>query len=555
MPRRKQAKPGPSTPKKLKQTTLFGYALSSSPQLSPKSSPRKKVTGPATSSKKKTGQKQVVDLEESDSSSSAVGGIRFEPEAAALSDDVESEESPRRHPAKKRKLCHNDSSEDEDSVSIALNDIASKHRGQGKQREGDGNGGKQPSVNGAEAKDRDVRTRRPSKVTPTSQAEEERTDEDEPEVQVKRRRLVKGRRPVTPSDDEDEDDLLDELDTDTILEDRFRSRGKKSAFQINLEKLKRLKRGLSAESSGSSESTEENVWDEVPFEGARPSNKEGSSDDEAAEEDVDDSFVVEDDSQTVAAELPSAFSMNTYQDLAHHFKIICQLFVHVAVRPAEERQDYMQKALADVEYFSAPLHIARRKLTGMRDSLVASSVWRPEFKGPLEKYPNFELVSLEFAVPACDACHLGGRMSTYLGRVSGQPYDRLGFEPLTDSDSDDSEDEEESKDQKEFHLGRFCARRTKVFHEFSHWEYSTYQSLLREVEELRASKGKRGFIRVAFSGAEGVKPPEDLDDADQIMEWLDQRQVIEMEWRKVKDMMARARNLEMASKRGEDTDE
>ncbi|EPQ58262.1 hypothetical protein GLOTRDRAFT_72496 [Gloeophyllum trabeum ATCC 11539] len=521
MPRRKQAKPGPSTPKKLKQTTLFVYALSSSPQLSPKSSPRKKVTEPATSSKKKTGQKQVVDLEESDSSSSAVGGIRFEPEAAALSDDVESEESPRRHPAKKRKLRHNDSSEDEDSVSIALNDIASKHRGQGKQREGDGNGGKQPS----------------------------------PEVQVKRRRLVKGRRPVTPSDDEDEDDLLDELDTDTILEDRFRSRGKKSAFQINLEKLKRLKRGLSAESPGSSESTEENVWDEVPFEGARPSNKEGSSDDEAAEEDVDDSFVVEDDSQTVAAELPSAFSMNTYQDLAHHFKIICQLFVHVAVRPAEERQDYMQKALADVEYFSAPLHIARRKLTGMRDSLVASSVWRPEFKGPLEKYPNFELVSLEFAVPACDACHLGGRMSTYLGRVSGQPYDRLGFEPLTDSDSDDSEDEEESKDQKEFHLGRFCARRTKVFHEFSHWEYSTYQSLLREVEELRASKGKRGFIRVAFSGAGGVKPPEDLDDADQIMEWLDQRQVIEMEWWKVKDMMARARNLEMASKRGEDTDE
>jgi len=82
----------------------------------------------------------------------------------------------------------------------------------------------------------------------------------------------------------------------------------------------------------------------------------------------------------------------------------------------------------DEEYFSVPLHIARRKLSGLRDSLVASSVWRPDFKQQLEKYPTFELTGLDFAVPACDACHLGGRMSTLLGRVSGLPYDRFGFE-------------------------------------------------------------------------------------------------------------------------------
>jgi hypothetical protein len=82
----------------------------------------------------------------------------------------------------------------------------------------------------------------------------------------------------------------------------------------------------------------------------------------------------------------------------------------------------------DEEYFSVPLRIARRKLSGLRDSLVASSVWRPDFKQQLEKYPTFELTGLDFAVPACDACHLGGRMSTLLGRVSGSPYDRFGFE-------------------------------------------------------------------------------------------------------------------------------
>jgi hypothetical protein len=82
----------------------------------------------------------------------------------------------------------------------------------------------------------------------------------------------------------------------------------------------------------------------------------------------------------------------------------------------------------DEEYFSVPLHIARRKLSGLRDSLVVSSVWQPNFKKQLQKYPIFELTGLDFAVPACDACHLGGRMSTLIGRISGTPYDKFGFE-------------------------------------------------------------------------------------------------------------------------------
>lgn len=81
----------------------------------------------------------------------------------------------------------------------------------------------------------------------------------------------------------------------------------------------------------------------------------------------------------------------------------------------------------DQEYFSFPLKITRRKLSGLRDSLIASSVWRPKFKKALEDYPTLETVALDFAVPSCDACHLGGRLSTILGRLGGIPYDRIGF--------------------------------------------------------------------------------------------------------------------------------
>ena len=59
---------------------------------------------------------------------------------------------------------------------------------------------------------------------------------------------------------------------------------------------------------------------------------------------------------------------------------------------------------------------------------MASSVWRSDFKNKLQRYPDFELTQLDFAIPHCDACHLGGRLSTVLGRVSGVPYDRFGFQ-------------------------------------------------------------------------------------------------------------------------------
>ena len=83
---------------------------------------------------------------------------------------------------------------------------------------------------------------------------------------------------------------------------------------------------------------------------------------------------------------------------------------------------------AEDSYFYAALSTVRRKIMGMRDSLITSSTWQPEFKRVLEKYPVFGLAEIAFAVPGCDACKLGGRMSKLVGRLSGQPYDRYTFE-------------------------------------------------------------------------------------------------------------------------------
>lgn len=66
----------------------------------------------------------------------------------------------------------------------------------------------------------------------------------------------------------------------------------------------------------------------------------------------------------------------------------------------------------------------------------------------------------------------------------------------------------------------------------------------------RAEGGKPHFVRVAFS--KGLQPPDDLTDADGIMDWLDERGVIGMEWNKIKQLMERARQLEAKAGKKED---
>lgn len=128
----------------------------------------------------------------------------------------------------------------------------------------------------------------------------------------------------------------------------------------------------------------------------------------------------------------------------------------------------------------------------MRDSLVAGSTWKPHFRKALDKFPIFELYDLDFAVLGCDACHLGGRKSTLQGRLSGDPYDPLTYEvcisadPLIlltvmcqsigDSDNSDNEGGEDSEEtKKQFDLGRFCAKRVRTYHQFTHWEVNIHR--------------------------------------------------------------------------------
>lgn len=101
--------------------------------------------------------------------------------------------------------------------------------------------------------------------------------------------------------------------------------------------------GRKAKQAVESEPSSESEGDDDLLPGAKPhipGTSDASEDEADADEDLD-GFIEEDHNAPV--ELPAEYSMNTYQDLMHHFKIICQLFVHLAVQPPGKRQAFMEK--------------------------------------------------------------------------------------------------------------------------------------------------------------------------------------------------------------------
>ncbi|KAJ7449839.1 hypothetical protein FB451DRAFT_1102149 [Mycena latifolia] len=317
----------------------------------------------------------------------------------------------------------------------------------------------------------------------------------------------------------------DEVEPEHIIPSRLRTRSKVSRRDFILLKLKRKRQGLSPPKSSESES-------ESSDESGSTSERDSLFDGSSSDSDRSSQFIVDDDGGVVA-QLPMEFSMEAHEDLSHQFKKIFQFMVHIAIRPPAEREQFMRHLLDTEEYFSVPLKVARRKISSLRGFLVASSRWEPDFIALLERYPEFELKDLVNVTPACDACRISARRGCKEGKLFGYPYNPMGF----------MEPKHRKPKILTLNLGRFCAERTEVFHQFTHWEFKLFSSISQEVDQLHEVAQAAGYVNDRDKFVP-VKRVHDMQDADGITDWFVKRNLVDLEWAKIELMMERAQKLE-----------
>jgi len=113
------------------------------------------------------------------------------------------------------------------------------------------------------------------------------------------------------------------------------------------------KLGLKVPESGD-EQTSEDDSEVIPI--RDPQQEDSDGDDhggDGSDNDMDD-FVVQDDG-SVMPDLPMAFSRHSHQDTRHNFKVVCQLFVPLAMMPMAGRRTYMEETLKGTTFTSLML--------------------------------------------------------------------------------------------------------------------------------------------------------------------------------------------------------
>jgi len=97
------------------------------------------------------------------------------------------------------------------------------------------------------------------------------------------------------------------------------------------------------------------------------------------------------------------------------------------------------------------------------------------------------------------------------------------------------------------HLGGILCRSLIVV------QYHLYRTLSEEVDLTKQPRKRRSYDRLAY--AKDLPPPEDTDNPDDVMEWLDKRGTISAEWQKLRELLERASKLDASvGKREEDVD-
>ncbi|QRV85807.1 hypothetical protein RhiJN_13825 [Ceratobasidium sp. AG-Ba] len=333
--------------------------------------------------------------------------------------------------------------------------------------------------------------------------------------EYKPRRIVRGKPRVDEERDKSDEDIMDGLDEDSVIDSRLRS-----APMLNIKTtrrrntLARLNRRRLGHDTPPVRPESESFGSQDENESTQTTYSYGGASDSG-------SFIDNDDDELNATALPDEFSMRTRQPLAYEFKVVIQLFVHLALMRPEERRPFRETKEYD-QYSGVFLRRLRRRLDGLKESLVASSAWTAQFKKALDTHPELATSDLGYPTPGCEACRISSRVSTWQGTLSGDYYDQVTFELITKPEDGDDDNDEELPTT--FTMGKYCEARVRCYHDFTHWEWKVFETICAEIEQLRATPL--------------------WDKPEDIINWLHSRGIVKEEQDRLEGLMEEARKLE-----------
>ena len=107
--------------------------------------------------------------------------------------------------------------------------------------------------------------------------------------------------------------------------------------------------------------------------------------------------------------------------------------------------------------------------------MLTSGAWQSDFREAMEAFPILQVKRLDLLhKPPCEACARHGRIASKIFSFMGPPYNIEDFECQENS----------SPSQISFRVGRFCARRSELYHRVFHYRFHLREKCVEAINQF-----------------------------------------------------------------------
>jgi hypothetical protein len=220
----------------------------------------------------------------------------------------------------------------------------------------------------------------------------------------------------------------------------------------------------------------------LPIDAVAEDEEEGSARDEAASQSS-----VKDFADKLVKEGETKFLSTTFK-MSDAFKIFIQYLISCMLDPnfaaeVERKQD---------DYFRPAVRKIHDDLFSKKEVIIRSSAWNAYFKSNLDRLPVFRSYKMSHPDGECDACKRSMHTASWQVVLEGVPYDATSY--WKDGPTAANPNPQREPEQYTYNLGRFCHKRTELFHRLHHYKIRLNEQIMEKMNSLPSSLSENEVI-------------------------------------------------------------
>eukprot|EP01122_Echinamoeba_exundans_P016474 TRINITY_DN8356_c0_g1_i1.p1 TRINITY_DN8356_c0_g1~~TRINITY_DN8356_c0_g1_i1.p1 ORF type:complete len:931 (-),score=217.50 TRINITY_DN8356_c0_g1_i1:16-2808(-) len=187
--------------------------------------------------------------------------------------------------------------------------------------------------------------------------------------------------------------------------------------------------------------------------------------------------------------------VSVHMNMKESMEIYIQFLIMGTLSPDEAAEALQSEKPGKTKlYFKPAIKKVRDNILEKGSNIMSSSAWQPEFEHDLRCLPHYKSHQVDYMADTCQACKRKNHTSSHSVAITGIAYDPLvfwdgDFEKINDYMDCFESTAPGDMEENTYNLGRFCYRRTSIYHSVLHFPFRLLRRIRRKLADVERVLG------------------------------------------------------------------